>query len=131
MIISIFARKIIHIKPANTAENVAAIRFQVAKMSNITVWAQQLPNPFIVEFASDSGVVLSKELAIPEGSPGFNAFFDGANVVVKGQALPNVELSFENWMNLLNEDGTLREVPFLRELVVLFSIRQKYQLTLL
>jgi hypothetical protein len=115
MIISIFARKIIHIKPASTAENVAAIRFQVAKMSNITVWAQQLPTPFIVEFASDSGVISSKELAIPEGSPGFNAFFDGANVVVKGQALPNVELSFENWMNLLNDDGTLREVPFLRE----------------
>lgn len=58
----------------------------------------------------------AKHITIPGGAFGMEyTSRDSALQDAVRQSSPPVELDYENWANLVNEDGTLRGVPFLSE----------------
>jgi hypothetical protein len=116
--ISIFARQIVHRATSAQSDATAAIQFKVVENSILTIWAQELPSPFFIEFVSGSdGEQLTdrQEFVLPDEAPGLTFIFDGADTQRQPQQFVNVDLNTENWLSLLNSDGTLKEVPFLSE----------------
>lgn len=102
----------------SAAANGPAIQMRTNRNSRLLINSQTLPTPFRVEFISEQGQKEEKTVSIPDGSFGISYTATGAGTTVKEEILatgPEMELQTENWMSLINEDGTLKGVPFTTE----------------
>jgi hypothetical protein len=94
-----------------------AIRMSVGRNSRLGIYVQSLPTPFQVEFEGEGTPKDPVLVSIPEGAFGMEYTLErggGLKDAVR-QSPPDIELDYENWMNLVNDDGTLKGVPFLTE----------------
>ncbi|RSL98148.1 hypothetical protein CEP52_010468 [Fusarium oligoseptatum] len=92
-----------------------AIQMRTNRNSRLLINSQTLPEAFRVEFISSRGDNEQKTVSIPDGAFGISYTSTGTATVVKEEVLPtgpDMELQAENWMSLINEDGTLKTVPF-------------------
>ncbi|RSL59402.1 hypothetical protein CEP54_007314 [Fusarium duplospermum] len=92
-----------------------AIQMRTNHNSRLLINSQILPEDFRVEFVSAQGDKEQKAVSIPEGAFGISYTSTRTKTAVEEEVLltgPNMELQAENWMNLINEDGTLKTVPF-------------------
>lgn len=97
-----------------------AIQMRMNRNSRLLINSQTLPEGFRVEFTSAQGHKEHKAVSIPEGAFGvsYTSTPTGTGTVVMEEVLPtgpDMELQAENWMSLINEDGTLKTVPFTTE----------------
>lgn len=100
------------------AEDGPAFRMYASRKSRLLINAQQLPTAFQVEFVDEKNQKEQKRVVIPEGSFGISYTEAGKGCAFKEEVYvtgPEMELQTENWMNLINEDGTMKGVPFTTE----------------
>ena len=93
-----------------------AIRMSMGRNSRLGIYVQSLPAPFQVEFQGEGTPKEPVVVSIPEGAFGIEYTMErGTLKDAVRQSPPDIELDYENWMNLVNKDGTLKGVPFLTE----------------
>jgi hypothetical protein len=88
------------------------------KNSVLTIWAQELPFPFIVDFVSgsdDAQVIQRQQFVLFGKASGFAVVFDGSNTKPRTKEFPNVDLNTESWLSSLDSGVALNEVPFSSE----------------
>ncbi|RBR26039.1 uncharacterized protein FIESC28_01067 [Fusarium coffeatum] len=110
-ICNIIARQILF----SAAEQGPAIQMRTNRNSRLLINSQILPKAFRVEFVSEQNQRELKEVEIPDDAFGISYIATGTGTAVKVDVIatgPNMEMQSENWMNLINDDGTLRDVPF-------------------
>ncbi|KAI0813571.1 hypothetical protein GGR55DRAFT_702649 [Xylaria sp. FL0064] len=84
------------------------------KNSIIGIHSAEIPEDFSVGF-SVRGEVKATSVLIPAGQYGIATRFDGLTVTQTPREPPEMDLQYENWLDLVNEDGTLREMPFTKD----------------
>ncbi|KAI0544533.1 hypothetical protein F4679DRAFT_591303 [Xylaria curta] len=85
------------------------------KNSMIGIHSTGLTEDFSVGF-SVRGEVKAMPVRIAPGQYGISTRFDGISAVTQSpRTPPEMDLQYENWLDLVNEDGTLREMPFMNE----------------
>jgi hypothetical protein len=88
----------------------------MSQNAGLGVYVHSLPGAFNVEFRGEGMPHKAKHVTIPGGAFGMECISrDGALQDDVRQNPPPVDLDYENWTNLVNEDGTLRGVLFLSE----------------
>ncbi|KAF5578849.1 hypothetical protein FPCIR_11392 [Fusarium pseudocircinatum] len=110
-ICNITARQILF----SEAEKGPAIQMRTNRNSRLLINSQILPKPFRVEFVGEQNQKEQKDVIIPTGAFGISFIATGTGTAVKEDVIatgPEMELQTENWMSLINEDGTLRNAPF-------------------
>ncbi|KAL6786535.1 hypothetical protein J3E68DRAFT_446839 [Trichoderma sp. SZMC 28012] len=109
---NIFARQILF----SAAESGPAIRMRLNRGSRLLINAQILPEHFRVEFVGDMDQKDQKTVSIPDGAFGISYTSSGTGIAgIKEEVMPTgpeMEMQCENWMNLINEDGSLKSIPF-------------------
>ncbi|KAH7111486.1 hypothetical protein B0J13DRAFT_631825 [Dactylonectria estremocensis] len=101
----------------SAAESGPAIQMRMNRNSKLLINSQTLPKSFRVEFVGNQDQKEQKTVSIPEGAFGvsYTSVQIGTGTGVKEDVLPTgpeMELQTENWMSLINDDGTLKGVPF-------------------
>jgi hypothetical protein len=93
-----------------------AIQMSMGRNARLGIYVQSLPSPFNVQFQGEGMPQEPKLVAIPPGTFGIE-YTSERNALKEAvrQNPPDIELEYENWMNLINDDGTLKDVPFLSE----------------
>ncbi|KAF2001030.1 hypothetical protein P154DRAFT_407341, partial [Amniculicola lignicola CBS 123094] len=92
-----------------------AIRLIAGQDFRLSIHAQSLPSPFEIDFQITGQDARLRKTSIPEGAFGFRYIWERKQWREEATNPPNVELSNENWMSMIKEDGTLSGTPFLKD----------------
>lgn len=90
-----------------------AIRMSLHPRSRLALYTKNLPSPFNVVFEGEGMSDGPRAVNIPPDVFGVEFVSDqGILKETVRQNPPEIELEYVNWTHLINEDGTLKGVPF-------------------
>jgi len=111
-IISIYARNVV----TQTSQPIA-LTYKVTDKSRLIFYTLNLPEDFVVRFSDATGFQKDQTLKINREAGFFAvaAEYVRGNLTMQDRAIPDVEMVNMDYMNQINEDGTLREDEWLNE----------------